>query len=138
MKNSTINLDSDSDSGDDGDFFVPNNDAGVGGHGNKEHGLLADCEYWQQRNLDLQREIDRLRALKNEHEQVSALDQRKMELVWKHLPPKPWSFSYFSTFRGFEFTQIYLWILRDLGWAWGQIWFYPCAVFGALLLCMPP
>lgn len=127
-----INLDgSDSDSGDDGDFFVPNNSDLAS---KTEHGVLADVEFLRQRNSDMEREISRIRGLHAERQEVLDLNQRKQELVWGSLPPRPWSMSFYLTFRGFEYLQLYLWILRDLGWAWGSILFYPTAVFGGFAI----
>lgn len=133
MKNPGISLDSDSDSGDDQDFFIPNNEA-AGAHivGTKDgdDGILADCEFLRARNADLKAEIDRINNLIEVRNASLPETQRKLELVWGTLPPKPWSLSYYLTFRGFEYVQLYLWIIRDLGWTWGWYWRDAASIVG--------
>ena len=132
---------SDSDSGDDADFFLVDSSNGGSsstagsshdGDPRGKHGILADCDFLRQRNADLQREIDRIKGLTAERQEVIDLGTRRPEIVWGSLPPRPWSLSYYLTFRGFEYLQLYLWIIRDLGWAYGEMWFYASAVFGGL------
>jgi len=143
MRQPTVNPDSSSDtssdSGDDRDFFITDSSSGSGsssvGAGKDRHGILADCEFLRQRNLDLQREIDRINSLYAERQELIDIGARKQEIVWASPPSKPWHPSFYLTFRGFEYLQLYMWIIRDLGWAYGEEWFYAVALFGGLAIC---
>lgn len=134
MRNTKINLDSDSETGSDsdGEFFT-SSEAGDR-HGPNDKGILNDSEFLRQRNQDLEHEIGRMRGLVDERAREIADNTRQLDLAWTTLPPRPFSFLYFATFRGFEHLELYMWIIRDMGWAFGYKWRTVSGVVGGFAI----
>jgi hypothetical protein len=81
---------------------------------------FTELEDLRKKNLELHQQLERMRYTEkhtNYVRQVTIVDARRIEFVWKYLPAVQWTPSWYFTSRGAEFTNLYFVVVRDWAWA---------------------
>ena len=88
--------------------------ANQSGHGEAE---VYDVDQLRAKNLQLKKELKRAqKEYDDQGANMHLVTRRKQELVYKSLPPDPYTLAWHISPRGLEFTQVYFWIIRDALW----------------------
>jgi hypothetical protein len=99
-------------------------------------GTYAELEILREKNMELEIDLEELRY-KEKHTAYQrkpiVVDFRRMELVWKYLPPIQWSLKWYFGCRGLEYLFIYMIIARDVAWCFAdREGSYGAALFGGI------